>query len=65
MKKRMIALSLSSILVFGCGSSKPVSNDCCKTETTETQIISGEDDPTMKLLLSGIIILAINLMIAR
>lgn len=65
MKKKMIVLSLSSILIFGCGSTKPASNDCCKTETTKIQKISGENDPIMKLLLSGLILLALNLTIAR
>ena len=30
MKKKMIALSLSSILLFGCGATKPASDGCCE-----------------------------------
>ncbi len=30
MRKKMIALSLSSILLFGCGSTKPASDQCCE-----------------------------------
>ena len=49
MKKKMIVLSLSSILIFGCGSTKPASNDCCKTETTKIQKISDPYIPFNKL----------------
>ena len=30
MRKKMIALSLSSILLFGCGATKPTSDGCCE-----------------------------------
>jgi hypothetical protein len=30
MRKKMIALSLSSILIFGCGATKPTSDGCCE-----------------------------------
>ena len=30
MRKKMIALSLSSILLFGCGATKPASDSCCE-----------------------------------
>ena len=30
MRKKMIALSLSSILLFGCGATKPASDGCCE-----------------------------------
>lgn len=33
MRKKMIALSLSSILLFGCGATKPTSDGCCENVT--------------------------------
>ncbi len=30
MRKKMIVLSLSSILLFGCGATKPASDGCCE-----------------------------------
>jgi len=62
MKKKMIALSLSSILLFGCGSSKPATDDCCKPKT---EVVSGEHDPVMKLLISGIVVLALNVLLTK
>lgn len=38
MRKKMIALSLSSILLFGCGATKPTSDGCC-----ENVIMTQED----------------------
>lgn len=35
MKRKIVTLALGSILLFGCGSSKPVSDDCCKPTVTE------------------------------
>ena len=57
----MIILSLSSILIFGCGSSKAVSNN---TEP-KTEVVSGQHDPIMKLLLSGLIILSVNFLFTK
>ena len=37
MRKKAIALSLSSILLFGCGTSKPLSDDCCKPKVKTEQ----------------------------
>jgi hypothetical protein len=37
MKKKMIALSLSSILLFGCGATKPASDGCCEKKVLVTQ----------------------------
>ena len=37
MRKKMIALSLSSILLFGCGSTKPASDGCCEKKVLLTQ----------------------------
>jgi len=33
----MIALSLSSILLFGCGTTKPASDGCCEKKVLVTQ----------------------------
>jgi len=57
----MIILSLSSILIFGCGSSKAVSNN---TEP-KTEVVSEQHDPIMKLLLSGLIILSVNFLFTK
>ena len=37
MRKKMIALSLSSILLFGCGATKPTSDGCCEKKVLVTQ----------------------------
>ena len=37
MRKKMIALSLSSILLFGCGATKPASDECCEKKVLLTQ----------------------------
>tara|TARA_B100000900_G_scaffold291698_1_gene250527 strand:- start:73 stop:267 length:195 start_codon:yes stop_codon:yes gene_type:complete len=37
MRKKMIALSLSSILLFGCGATKPASDGCCEKKAQVTQ----------------------------
>jgi len=37
MRKKMIALSLSSILLFGCGATKPASDGCCEKKVLLTQ----------------------------
>lgn len=60
MKKKVISLLLVSTLLFGCGSTKSTTN----TEV-QTEVISGEHDPLMKLLLSGLIVLSLNLMISN
>ena len=63
MKKQIIALLFAtSLLTSSCGSTKPAADKCCK-EKTKTEVVSGEKDPLMKLLVSGLIILSINLMI--
>ena len=61
MKKIMIILSLSSILIFGCGSSKAASNN---TEP-KTEVVSEQHDTIMKLLLSGLIILSVNFLFTK
>ena len=64
MKKKMIALSLSSLLLFGCGSTKSMPDNCCEAKT-KTEVVSGEKDPLMKLLLSGLIIFSVQILFAR
>ena len=44
MKKKMIALSLSSILLFGCGTTKPTSDECCK------KVVMTQEDHHEKIL---------------
>ena len=63
MRKKMVAIALSSILLIGCGSSKGI-DECCK-EKTKTEVVSGENDPLMKLLLSGLIILSVNFLFTK
>jgi uncharacterized protein YchJ len=63
MRKKMVVIALSSILLVGCGSSKGL-DKCCKEET-KTEKVSGQHDPVMKLLLSGLIILSVNFLFTR
>ena len=68
MKKKMIALSLSSVLLMGCGTSKPASDDCCKPKTevvkeSHNEILS--NDPLMKALGSVFIIVIINILTTK
>ena len=60
MKKKMMAIALSSILLVGCGSTKEL-DGCCKKETAVEKIVS--KDPLMKLLASALIIFAINTLV--
>jgi uncharacterized protein YcfL len=60
MKKKVISLLLVSTLLFGCGSTKSTTN----TEI-QTEVVSGEHDPLMKLLLSGLIIFSLNLLLTK
>ena len=55
MKKKMIALSLSSILLFGCGSTKPASDECCNKVVTEQE----HHEKILNGTLFGIIVFAI------
>tara|TARA_Y100000389_G_scaffold94880_1_gene91543 strand:- start:300 stop:506 length:207 start_codon:yes stop_codon:yes gene_type:complete len=68
MKKKMIALSLSSILLIGCGTSKPASDDCCKPKTevvkeSHNEILS--NDPLMKTLGAVFIIVIVNILTTK
>ena len=61
MKRKITALLFATLLLTSsCGSTKPAADKCCKEKT---EVVSGEKDPLMKLLVSGLIILSINLMI--
>jgi len=60
MKKKMMAIALSSILLVGCGSTKGL-DECCKKETGIEKIVS--KDPVMKLLASALIIYTINIFV--
>lgn len=62
MKKKMISVLLISTLLVGCGSTKTI-NPCC--EKPQKEQVSGEHDPIMKLLLSGLIILSINFLFTK
>lgn len=62
MKKKLISVLLVSILVFGCGTTKAATKDNNKTKT---EVVSGENDPIMKLLLSGLIILSVNFLFTK
>ena len=56
----MIVLMASTILMTSCGATKSVDKAEPKTE-----VVSGEHDPIMKLLLSGLIILSINFLVTK
>jgi uncharacterized protein YcfL len=63
MKKKMIAIALSTTLLVGCGSTKNI-EPCCNEEPKK-EVVSGENDPIMKLLLSGLIILSVNFLFTK
>jgi|TARA_B100001175_G_scaffold299984_1_gene291833 hypothetical protein len=63
MKRKITALMFATLLLTSsCGSTKPAADKCCKTKT---EVVSGENDPVMKLLLSGLIILSINFLFTK
>ena len=62
MKKKVIVLLLASVLSTNCGLAKP--NNTNYNTTKEVQV-SGEHDPLMKLLLSGLIIFSLNLLLTK
>lgn len=61
MRKKMIALSLSSILLFGCGTTKPASDGCCEKKAVVTQ--RDVDEKTLNGLLFALVTYAIFSMI--
>jgi len=60
MRKMMIVIMIATVLVTSCGASKNID----KIEP-QKEVISGEHDPIMKLLLSGLIILTVNFLVTR
>ena len=56
MRKKMIALSLSSILLFGCGATKPASDGCCEQKVLTQR---DADEKLLNGLLFGLITYAI------
>ena len=63
MKKKILSICLISILLVGCGSTKPTTEECCKNETAIEKVTT--KDPIMKLLVSGLIILSVNLLVTK
>lgn len=59
MKRKIVLLSLASLLSFNCASAKPI-----KFEPKQERV-SGEHDPIMKLLVSGLVILSINFLFTK
>lgn len=62
MKKKMMAIALSLILLVGCGSTKEL-DECCKEETVVEKVVS--KDPLMKLLASALIIYTIQILVTE
>ncbi len=62
MKKKIISILFCVMLLLpSCASSKPAN---VKIEEPREQV-SGEHDPIMKLLLSGLIILSLNFLVTK
>jgi len=55
----MIVIMASTILLTSCGASKNVPSK------PKTEVVSGEKDPLMKLLVSALIIYSLNIMLTR
>ena len=62
MDKKIIIVLLCCGLLTACGSIKPASDKCCKEKT---EVVSEQNDPIMKLLLSGLIIYSVHILFAR
>ncbi len=60
MKKIMIVIIATTILMTSCGSTKNID----KVESKK-EVVSGEHDPIMKLLLSGLIVLSVNFLVTK
>jgi len=60
MRKMMIGLTVVTVLMTSCGATKNID----KVETNK-EVVSGEHDPVMKLLLSGLLILSINFLVTK
>ena len=62
MKKNIISILFCIILLVpSCASSKPTT----QKPLQQQEVVSGENDPLMKLLLSGLIILSINFLVTK
>ena len=59
MKKMMIVIMASTILLTSCGASKNVPSK------PKPEVVSGEKDPLMKLLVSALILYSLNIMLTR
>ncbi len=60
MRKMMIVIMIATVLMTSCGASKNID----KVEPKK-EVVSGEHDPLMKLLLSGLIILSVNFLVTK
>lgn len=62
MKKNIISILFCIILLVpSCASSKPTT----QKPPQQQEVVSGENDPIMKLLLSGLIILSVNFLFTK
>jgi len=62
MKNKIISILLCLTLLTSCGSVKSVKD---KKSIDKEEVVSGENDPLMKLLISALIIYSINILVAR
>ena len=62
MKKNIISILFCiMLLVPSCATSKPTTQKPPQSQ----EVVSGENDPIMKLLLSGLIILSVNFLFTK
>jgi uncharacterized protein YcfL len=62
MKKKLISIFLISTLLVGCGSTKNTSSE---KKEPKKEVVSEQNDPLMKLLLSGLVIYTVHILFAR
>tara|TARA_R100000541_G_scaffold51348_1_gene58790 strand:+ start:168 stop:356 length:189 start_codon:yes stop_codon:yes gene_type:complete len=62
MKKKVVSVFLVSTLLFGCGSTKNVPSE---KKEPKKEVVSEQNDPLMKLLLSGLVIYTVHILFAR
>ena len=63
MKKKIIAILFSALLLTGsCAPYNGRIDKCCQEKT---EVVSKQNDPIMKLLLSGLIIYSVHILFAR
>ena len=66
MKKRLLTTLLClTLLLPSCAISKPTHNVKLDEYPKKEKVVSGEHDPIMKLLLSGLIILSVNFLFTK